>query len=206
MTDFDKDDLLAAWSADLEAEVVEELSTETIAATAQSAAAATAVTTAAAGAATGAAGAGGAAAAGTGAGLTLAKAAGAIALATAVGGGAAAVTGNLPDPIQDFVADVADRVGIDLPRSTDDVLEELPDVVPDIDLTPSSLPEAPAVTVPSTVLDPETPVVPDPPDATVPTIGDEATIPPVENVVEHTSDAVVEGVEEELGDTLDAVP
>jgi hypothetical protein len=51
-------------------------------------------------------------------GLTAKMLLGAVALA-AVGGGAAAATGNLPDPIQSAVAHAAEQVGIDLPDPDD---------------------------------------------------------------------------------------
>jgi RNA polymerase sigma-70 factor, ECF subfamily len=59
----------------------------------------------------------GAAAAGAAVGAsTAAKVAAAVVLAVSVGGGTAAVTGNLPDPAQTWIADVAGWVGVDLPR------------------------------------------------------------------------------------------
>lgn len=118
-------DPIAAWSRDLAGETVAPL-----------AAAETGAIAAAAVASLGAAG--GAVAAGAVATHTLAKVIAAATLVTTIGGGVAAVTGNLPDPIQSFVADLVDGIGIDLPRPVVD----LPDV------TVPSLPALPEITLP----------------------------------------------------------
>jgi hypothetical protein len=60
---------------------------------------------------------------------SIAKVAAAVVLAVSVGGGAAAVTGNLPDPAQTWIADVADRIGVDLPRPVDSAVTVLDPVL-----------------------------------------------------------------------------
>ena len=65
-----------------------------------------------------------AAAAGAAAAHTVTKVIAAVALITTIGGGIAAVTGSLPDPIQSWFADLVDGIGIELPRPPAD----LPDV------------------------------------------------------------------------------
>lgn len=84
-------------------------------------------------AAAGTAATGGAAAAGM---ATLAKVAAAVTLAAVLGGGAAAITGILPDPLQSWVADAVSRVGITLPDP------DGPEV------TVPTVPDLPAITVP----------------------------------------------------------
>ncbi len=135
-------DLIAAWSRDLAGEVVAPL-----------AAAETGTITAAAVASVGVAG--GAVVAATVATHTVAKVIAAAALVTTIGGGVAAVTGTLPDPIQSFVADLVDGLGIDLPRPVVD----LPEV------TIPTLPSSPEITLPTVTL----PTVTSP-EVTIPTV------------------------------------
>jgi hypothetical protein len=82
---------------------------------------------------------------------TAAKVVAAIALTTVIGGGIAAVTGNLPDPIQSWVADVADTIGIDLPRPEDALPSGIPPTIPsEVTVPPVTLPDVtlPDVTLP----------------------------------------------------------
>lgn len=126
-------DPIAAWSRDLTGEVVAPLPE-----------AATGAITAAAVASVGAAG--GAAAAAAVVTHTAAKVIASVALVAVVGGGVAAVTGNLPDPIQTFVADLLDGVGIDLPRPIPVLPSTTVPSLPSVELT------VPVVTSPVSTL------------------------------------------------------
>ncbi len=81
-------------------------------------------------------------------------------LVTTIGGGVAAVTGSLPDPIQTWVADLGDSIGIDLPR---------PEIeIPVLPTVPTTLP-LPNVTVPTLPTLPTVPVtLPELPPITIP--------------------------------------
>lgn len=135
------------WVAALLADVVRPMQAAEAASLASAGAAsaiASAVTT------SGAAGAAGAAAAGST--IAAGKVAAVVAIVTALGAGTAAVTGNLPDPGQRWIADVARTVGINLPRPdpVDTLLDDIPDLPNDEVLpvvTDTSLPD---------LLDPET--------------------------------------------------
>ncbi len=140
-------DPIDSWSQHLTREVVAPLAADRTAAIAAAALSSGAV----------AAGAGGATvAAAAAASHTVAKVVVAVALATAIGGGIAAVTGTLPDPIQSWIADLADAIGIDLPHP-EDLLPGLPTTVPDL----------PEITVPQVTL----------PEVTLPTGTPTLTIP-----------------------------
>lgn len=64
------------------------------------------------------------------AGLTAVKVAIGVSAAAAATGTGLATTGNLPDPVQQVVADVADRIGIELPAPDTTPPAMLPDEVP----------------------------------------------------------------------------
>ncbi|MCB2223221.1 MAG: hypothetical protein KQH83_03510 [Actinobacteria bacterium] len=143
-----------AWAQDLEAELVTDLTESDVASLA---AAASAVTAAGAAAAT-AAGAGAAAAT---AGISVGKAVAAVALAATIATGIGAAAGVLPDPIQTWIADLAGKVGVDLPRPREVVeivpppevtLPELPGGSPDLPNLPS-LPEPGGLQTPLTIPD-----------------------------------------------------
>ncbi len=72
----------------------------------------------------------------------VAKVIAATALTLTVGGAAAAVAGILPDPIQSFVADLVDGIGIDLPRP-DQVLPDISTTIPAV-----TIPEIPELPLP----------------------------------------------------------
>jgi hypothetical protein len=75
------------------------------------------------------------------AGHVAAKVVGAVMLAATIAGVAAAVTGVLPDPIQSWVADLVDGIGIHLPRP-DEIVPSIPTTlpVPDVSLPGISVP------------------------------------------------------------------
>lgn len=125
---------LASWSQDLAGEVITPLAPEgsrTIAAHA----AAMAASGSAAGAVA------------VGAHLVV-KLFAAAALTAVVGGGLAAATGVLPDPIQRWVADLVDGVGIHLPRP-----EPSEVTIPDVTTPEMNLPDVtvPGVTIPTVI-------------------------------------------------------
>ena len=110
----------------------------------------------------------GAVTAGAVAGLPVAAKVGAAVLAAAlVGGGVAAVTGNLPDPVQTWVADLAERIGISLPHPDGGLVPPLDVVVPDVPLDSFDL-EVPQVTLPDPVEVRVETVLPDPGDLEIP--------------------------------------
>ena len=126
-------DSLRTWSADLVAEVVTPL--ESPQATRIAAAAAAAVTTAGLGAGA------------VVAGHVAAKVIAAVAITATLATGVAAATGILPDPIQSWVADLVDGIGIPLPRP-EDVIPTLPTTVPDLGTLPLPGVTVPVVTLP----------------------------------------------------------
>lgn len=126
-------DSLRTWSADLVAEVVTPL--ESPQATRIAAAAAAAVTTAGIGAGA------------VVAGHVAAKVIAAVAITATLATGVAAATGILPDPIQSWVADLVDGIGIHLPRP-EDVIPTLPTTVPDLGTLPLPSVTVPVVTLP----------------------------------------------------------
>ena len=126
-------DSLRTWSADLVAEVVTPL--ESPQATRIAAAAAAAVTTAGIGAGA------------VVAGHVAAKVIAAVAITATLATGVAAATGILPDPIQSWVADLVDGIGIHLLRP-EDVIPTLPTTVPDLGTLPLPSVTVPVVTLP----------------------------------------------------------
>ncbi len=143
----DGPDPIDEWAERLRSEVVTPVADEAVSGIAAAAAATTAA---------GVAGAGAAAAV---AAHTAAKVAAAVVLSAVLAGGAAAATGILPDPIQSWIADVVEHVGIHLPRPD---LGRLPDVpiptVPDVGGTVSSVTSlVPDVTLPPLPLPTEPP-------------------------------------------------
>lgn len=125
-------DPLQAWSADLVAEVVTPLEPSRTAALA--AAATAAVTTAGVGAGT------------VVAGHMTAKVIAAVVITATLATGIAAATGVLPDPVQSWIADLVDGIGIHLPRP-EDVIPIVPTTLPALDTTP-----LPGITVPAATL------------------------------------------------------
>lgn len=142
------------WSEELRATVVERFSDDQVAQIVDAASEAAASGVGAGGAAAAGTAASGAATAGaTGVSVATVAKIGAGILATALAGGAiAGITGNLPDPIQSWLSDVADGIGIDLPHPDDPV--DLPDL------------DAPSVTVPTLPGE----IVPGAPGVTVPEV------------------------------------
>ena len=126
-------DSLRTWSADLVAEVVTPL--ESPQATRIAAAAAAALTTAGIGAGA------------VVAGHVAAKVIAAVAITATLATGVAAAAGILPDPIQSWVADLVDGIGIHLPRP-EDVIPTLPTTVPDLGTLPLPGVTVPVVTLP----------------------------------------------------------
>jgi len=76
-----------------------------------------------------------------------AKVIAAVAITATLATGAAAATGILPDPIQSWVADLVDGIGIHLPRP-EDVIPTLPTTVPDLGTLPLPSVTVPVVTLP----------------------------------------------------------
>jgi hypothetical protein len=128
-------DPLQTWSADLVAEVVTPLESPQAAGIAAAAAAAAAATTAGIGA--GAVVAGGVAA----------KVIAAVVITATLATGIAAATGTLPDPLQSWVADLVDGIGIQLPRP-EDVIPTISTTIPDLDTLPPPGITVPVVTLP----------------------------------------------------------
>lgn len=81
------------------------------------------------------------------AGLTAVKVALGVGAAAAATGTGLATTGNLPDPAQRVVADVAERIGIDLPRP-DASPATTPEVAPRDEARPEDVPGRPDDTTP----------------------------------------------------------
>jgi hypothetical protein len=172
------DALLDRWADDLRQELVHDLSPQAadLIAGAASVGATTVVTGAFTPALTVAKGAG-LATGGTGlAGLSTMAKLGVIALAVTAGTSVAAMTGTLPDPVQSWIAGVAEEIGIGLPTpdapalptiSGDDV--PLPDLPVDGD--PIPIPDLPIEMTPDSELPFETSIpVPDmPPGEVAPT-------------------------------------
>lgn len=133
------------WADEVAGDLVQPLDPDQVQAIARAAASATAATSVAAAGALGAAATGGAA----GVSVT-AKVVAAVALTVSLGAGAA-VLGVLPDPIQSWVADLADGIGIDLPRPDDAI--DLPGVtVPDVTVPAVTVPDVTVTTVDLDVL------------------------------------------------------
>ena len=155
MADRPPRDPLDRWEEDLRSSVISPLADAHVVETARAAAGAAAALTAASGVTTAATAAVATHAASKFVAATL--------LATALAGGAAAATGSLPDPIQSWIAGVADHVGINLPRPE---LE-----VPDVDVT-VTVPTLPNIGTPPTTLPGVTvPGIPPPGvDLTIPTV------------------------------------
>lgn len=124
---------LRSWSADLTTEVVTPFEPPRAAGIA--AAAAAAATTSGVGA--GAVVAGGVAA----------KVIAVVALTATLATGVAAATGILPDPIQSWVADLVDGIGIHLPRP-DGATPTIPTTIPGLDTLPRPGLTVPVVTLP----------------------------------------------------------
>ncbi len=126
MADEDLPILPGEWERRLTAEVVTPLEAGRAASIATAAAAA--------------AGAGGIAAAATLTAATATKVTAAVLVTVTVGGAIAAAAGILPDPIQSWVADLVDGIGISLPRP-DEVVTTVP--VPVITVPEITLPSVP---------------------------------------------------------------
>lgn len=77
-------------------------------------------------------------------GHIVAKVIGGLALAGAMAGGIAAATGSLPDPVQTWIADLVDGIGIELPRPAD----LIPTLPPDLPGEPIPGMTTPELTIP----------------------------------------------------------
>jgi hypothetical protein len=114
------------------------------------------------------------------AGLSTAAKVSVATVAVAVGAGIAAVSGTLPEPLQTWVADVVETIGIDLPSPADPALPTVPiEEISIPDAPVGELPDAPLDQLPDvTFPDPTTPDV-TVPDVTIPTLpaSDRLTIP-----------------------------
>ena len=87
--------------------------------------------------------AGGAAAVATGVtAVVVAKVAAAVAVTVTAASLIAAAAGILPDPMQTWVADLVDGIGINLPRP-DELIPDLPTTIPDVTLPTVTLPTVP---------------------------------------------------------------
>lgn len=74
--------------------------------------------------------------------ITVAKVAAAVTVTITVAGLVAAAAGILPDPIQTWVADLVDGIGVSLPRP-DELIQNVPTTIPDVTLPTVTLPTVP---------------------------------------------------------------